>query len=149
MELSLCTAFVQIEAIAIGARTARKLGDQLRKFDAEIAISTQTRQEYCFGVVPCHSHSMILIRSKLLNFQRKCFPRTTKNRPADPPIRQKLALLISNTNFTDPRFARFQRLSTTIGRFSAITSSERHALRGRKDRQSHPCPCFSLRGAVG
>ncbi|MBV8398401.1 MAG: hypothetical protein JOZ58_13695 [Acetobacteraceae bacterium] len=27
------------------------------------------------------------------------------------PIRQKFALLISNTNLDDPRFARFQRLS--------------------------------------
>jgi len=32
-------------------------------------------------------------------------------------IRQKTALLISNTNFDDPRFARFQPLSASIGRF--------------------------------
>jgi nicotinate-nucleotide pyrophosphorylase len=33
------------------------------------------------------------------------------------PIRQKCALLISKENFDDLDFARFQRLSTAIGRF--------------------------------
>jgi len=33
------------------------------------------------------------------------------------PIRQKFALLISNTNFDDLRFSWLQRLSTSIGRF--------------------------------
>jgi len=36
-------------------------------------------------------------------------------------IRQKFALLISKVNFDDPRFARFQRLSASIGRFIEIS----------------------------
>jgi hypothetical protein len=36
-------------------------------------------------------------------------------------IRQKFALLILKKNVDDPRFARFQRLSASIGRFSTST----------------------------
>jgi hypothetical protein len=35
--------------------------------------------------------------------------------------------LISNKNFDDPRFARFQGLSTSIGRFSAYATPDRRS----------------------
>jgi hypothetical protein len=38
------------------------------------------------------------------------------------PIRQKIALLISNTNFDDPRFDRFQQLSASIARFFLLAA---------------------------
>jgi hypothetical protein len=50
-------------------------------------------------------------------------------------IRQKFALLISNTNFGEPRFAQFQRLSVSIGRFVTSVVTGRRPRLGEKHRQ--------------
>ncbi|HUB13395.1 MAG TPA: hypothetical protein VMB34_15710 [Acetobacteraceae bacterium] len=62
-----------------------------------------------------HSHSMILRHGNALNSRRKFFPCTQKHRSL---VRQKIALLISNTNLGVRRFARFRQLSASIGRFT-------------------------------
>ncbi len=51
-----------------------------------------------------------------MNYRHKFLLHTTKDRL---PIRQKFVLLISNTNFDEPPFARFQRLSVSIDRLFA------------------------------
>ena len=79
-----------------------------------------------------HSLSIILSYRNVLNFQRKFFRAWTKT---DSPIRQKFALLISNTNFDDPQFARFQRLSLSIGRFFSSSSAGGVNSLPKKDRQ--------------
>jgi hypothetical protein len=61
-----------------------------------------------------HSHSIVLRHRNALIYQRKSFPLTAST---DSLIRQKFALLIPNRNFKHSRFARFQRLSSPIGRF--------------------------------
>ncbi len=48
-------------------------------------------------------------------------------------IRQKFALLVSKGNFDDPRFARFQRLSGPIGRFSAVIAAAERLRRQREN----------------
>jgi hypothetical protein len=65
---------------------------------------------------PPHSHSIVWSNHDALIQRCKFFqaPRRTVS-----AIRQKFALLISNRNFDNQRFARFQRLSTSIGRFTA------------------------------
>ena len=50
----------------------------------------------------------------------------------DSTIRQKSALLISNGNFCDPQSARFQRLSASIGRFSAAAATIHYLFSGGK-----------------
>ena len=74
--------------------------------------------------------------------RRLCVRRRTVS-----PIRQKIALLISNTNLDDLRFAWFQRLSITIDRFFEISDDYDIVGRPEKDRQhdlrSHPFPAFS------
>lgn len=50
-------------------------------------------------------------------------------------IRQKFALLSSNTNFGDPRFARFPELSTSIGRIFSESRLARTGELPKKDRQ--------------
>jgi hypothetical protein len=49
-----------------------------------------------------------------IDLDKQFFRRTIQPRL---PIRQKFGLLISKENFGDPRFARFQHLSASIGRF--------------------------------
>jgi hypothetical protein len=66
-----------------------------------------------------YSHSMVLSDDNALVYQRNFF---CMRQRTDSTIRQKFGLLISKANFDDPRFARFQRLSVSIGRFSASLS---------------------------
>jgi hypothetical protein len=61
-----------------------------------------------------HSHSMVLSHGNALIFQRNFFLLAVKARLAS---RQNFSLMISKKNSRDSDFARFQRLSTTIGRF--------------------------------
>jgi hypothetical protein len=74
-----------------------------------------------YGAIPAssgrrshYSHSMVLSDDNALIFHGKFF--YARERTVSP-IRQKFALLISNTNFDDLRFSWLQRLSTSIGRF--------------------------------
>jgi len=60
---------------------------------------------------------MVLSDGNMLIHQCKFF---RARRRTVSSIRQKFALLISNRNFDDLRFARFQRLSTSIGRLLEI-----------------------------
>jgi hypothetical protein len=93
-----------------------------------------------------YSHSMIFIRSKLLNFRRKCFLRTTKNRPADPS--ETCALDFKH------EFHRFAicSVSATIDNdrsiFGNYVIGAPHAQRQKRPSVS-PVPVLSLRGAVG
>jgi hypothetical protein len=59
---------------------------------------------------------MIFDHGNALIFQRNFFLLTVKARLAS---RQNFSLMISKENSRDSDFARFQRLSTTIGRFSS------------------------------
>ena len=77
-----------------------------------------------------HSHSIILSHGNVLIEQRKFFRASQRT---VSPIRQKIVLLISNTNFDDTRSARFQRLSTSIGRFSTCATLERLSASLRKN----------------
>jgi len=53
----------------------------------------------------------------------------------DSPIRQKFPLLISKGNFGETKFARFQRLSASIGRFSTSALANHYLFNCRKYRQ--------------
>jgi hypothetical protein len=83
-----------------------------------------------------HSHLSVFGQLNALNSKRTFFCARLQSELS------KLPMLIFEENSRDSNSTTFQRLSTTIGRFSATTLSERYTLRGRKDRQSHPCPCF-------
>ena len=76
--------------------------------------AAESRRRYAVAVVAPHSHSIILSHGNALIYRHKLLPRTTKNRLADP---SEISALDSKANFDDPRFARFQRLSASIGRF--------------------------------
>jgi hypothetical protein len=78
-----------------------------------------------------HSHSIVPSDDKALIYQRNFF--AARQRTVSP-IRQKFALLIPKTSFGDPRFARFQRLSASIGRFSHLAASQAAAALLNKDR---------------
>jgi hypothetical protein len=58
-------------------------------------------------------------------------------------IRHKSALLISKENFVESDSARFQELSTSIGRFSTSPALARHPQIGQKYRQRVRCRLFS------
>lgn len=66
-----------------------------------------------------HSHSMIFGHDNALISHRK-FCRACSR--TDSSIRQKFALLNPKDNFRDLEFARFQRLSASIGQFFDISS---------------------------
>ena len=83
-----------------------------------------------------YSHSIVPSDDKALIYQRNFF--AARQRTVSP-IRQKFALLIPNTSFGDPRFARFQRLSVSIGRFSRNLRRGRHRQFAKKDRQRRRC----------
>ena len=79
-----------------------------------------------------HSHSIVPGYDNALIYRHNFF---SARQETDSPIRQKFGRLISKANFDDPRFARFQRRSVSISRFSG--SSARAASPGwpKKDRQ--------------
>lgn len=81
---------------------------------------------------PPHSHSTIPSGRNALIPKRQHDLRPKKNRI---PIRQKLPPLNPNMNFDDPQFARFRRLSLSIGRFSTSSSARRRQKLAQKDRQ--------------
>jgi hypothetical protein len=87
-----------------------------------------------------HSHLIILIHGNALIQRRKflCARRRTVS-----AIRQQFALLISKENFVESDSARFQELSTSIGRFSTSPALARHPLIGQKYRQRVRCRFFS------
>jgi hypothetical protein len=60
-------------------------------------------------------HSIVQNDGNSLIYQRNFFQDTTRT---VSPIRQKFALLNSNTNFDGPWFARLQQQSASIGRFA-------------------------------
>jgi hypothetical protein len=76
---------------------------------------------------------MVLSDHNALISHRKFF---RAGRRTVSPIRQKVALLIPNRNFDDLRFARFQRLSTSIGRFFRDARENDLVEFIEKDRQS-------------
>jgi hypothetical protein len=87
-----------------------------------------------------HSHSIILTHGNVLIYRCKFF--CTPGRTVFPS-RQKSALLISKKNFDDPRLAQFQRLSTSIGRFSRISNKNGHAGLAKKT-PSAPFPLTAV-----
>ena len=81
-----------------------------------------------------HSHSIVLRDLNALNYKRQFF---CARRRTVFPIRQKFALLNSKGNFGDPRFARFQQLSASIGRFSTSPPDNEYRLGGGKKTVTH------------
>ncbi len=84
-----------------------------------------------------HSHSIVSVHPHALIYKHKLFQLTTKDRLV---MRQKFALLISNTNFDDPPVARFQPLSISIGRFSHARAKMTMPGSSKKDRESWCLP---------
>ena len=62
-----------------------------------------------------YSHSLVVSYRNALTLRCKFF---CARRITVSPVRQKIAFLISNTNFDDPRSTLFHRLLAPIGRFS-------------------------------
>jgi hypothetical protein len=89
---------------------------------------------------------MVLSDPNALNFKRGnfCVPQSTV-----PPIRQKFALLNLKENFDDPRFARFQRLSVSIGRFLPVSARIVTQLQSKKDRQRWGKAHLDEKSAIG
>jgi hypothetical protein len=87
-----------------------------------------------------YSHSIILSDGNALIWRGKflCARRRTVS-----AIRHKFALLISKENFVESDSARFQELSTSIGRFSTSPALARHPQIGQKYRQRVRCRLFS------
>jgi hypothetical protein len=83
---------------------------------------------------PLHAHSIILSDRNALNSAHNFFLHTMKNRLPDP---SEICALEFKENFGDSKFARFQRLSASIGRFSTFFSC---AFTIKKDRHGSQEP---------
>jgi len=90
---------------------------------------------------PPHSHSILSTHRNALIYKRKFFLAVPEVRTTS---RQNFSLMISKENSRDSISARFQRLSTTIGRFFALSIAERILRRTKKDRQHHSTSHFAL-----
>ena len=106
-------------------RSAACTGNTFGKGDE--AVITACAEEY-----DPHSHSSVFGYRNALNFKCNFFLRTITVRTAG---RQKFLLLIFEANSRDPNSATFQRLSTTIGRFFASSTTQRFARQREKYRQ--------------
>ena len=96
-------------------RSAACTGNTFGKGDE--AVITACAEEY-----DPHSHSILSIHRNALIYQRKFFLPMLGIRTT---TRQNFLLMIPKENPGDPDFARFRGLSTTIGRFSTSSTTQR------------------------
>ena len=107
--------------VTTASRSLATALSKARFASALLRLSYTTPGDTTAAVRIPHSHSIVPGHSNMRFSSANSF---CARRRTVSAIRQKNVLLISKTNFDNPRFARFQRLSTAFGRFLTAYPSE-------------------------